>query len=186
VRFGSLVVKPAYGTGLRRGWTTIAPPVSRPAVRPADCAVTGVRQGYLREWDGQEKCYVRRNEIRERNLVGYAGKLPACCLPRLSRAARARRDTRSACALCLCGGPVKTRTRRLTGDNPVHARYQAEAQTRTHQREGVDGSFASQDIVLERHLRLQLPVPDLLHGWGQSPSGRADDARGPGCREESA
>jgi epoxyqueuosine reductase len=54
----------------------------------------------------KEKCYVRRNEIRERHLVSYAGKYRMQASPIVKGGTR-KRGYSLGCALCLCGVPCE-------------------------------------------------------------------------------
>lgn len=106
VRFGSLIVN-----------LPSAPNPPRDGDYRAPCLATGGETcGLCRErcpvgaisekGMDKEKCYLRRNEIRERNLVGYTSRYSMLPSP-IVKGGKRKPGYSLGCALCLCGVPCE-------------------------------------------------------------------------------
>ena len=106
VRFGSLVVNLPTGPAAPRMDDYRAPCLSTGGETCGLCRDRCPAGAISENGMDKEKCYVRRNEIRERNLVGYAGKYRMLPSPIVKGGTR-KEGYSLGCALCLCGVPCE-------------------------------------------------------------------------------
>ena len=106
VRFGSLIVNLPPGPNLARGDDYRAPCFATGGetcgLCRERCPVGAISENGM----DKEKCYVRRNEIRERHLVGYTNKYRMLPSPIVKSGTR-KQGFSLGCALCQCGVPCE-------------------------------------------------------------------------------